>query len=543
MGVALFGLETEYAITGWAGNKVQSRSILANALIEAAHRRLASLADLHSSGVYLQNGSRLYIDCGLHPELSTPECTNPWDAVRYVRAGDHILEGLLAEVQARGSDYSDIMCFRCNVDYGGTGATWGCHESYLHRADPQALAARIIPHLVTRVVYSGAGGFNPMAPGLVFTLSPRVAHLVQVVSDNSTNARGIFHTKDEPLCGTGHHRLHILTGESLCSDLASFVRVGATALVVAMIEAGLPVGEAVALGDPLRAIRTVAADHTCQARLRLKCGGEATAIDLQRHYLEYAERHAGRDFMPPWAEDVCRHWRATLDLLQNNLPEAVPVLDWPLKQALYRDHARRRGIDWDSLAASSEALTRLNSAEGMTEKVHTVEGLDRTLGLTAPASAIRKVSQYLSTQRLTWDAVRAVLSVRGEFLQIDTRFAQLGPKGIFHMLDASGVLRHRIAGVDNIPHAVENPPASGRARLRGEAIRRFAAEREQWACHWEEVVHRRDGRWLDLTDPFAEQERWQEAAVPAAGWHEAPEFTRLPPGSRLARFLAGGLRF
>ena len=92
MGVALFGLETEYAITGWAGNKVQSRSILANALIEAAHRRLASLADLHSSGVYLQNGSRLYIDCGLHPELSTPECTNPWDAVRYVRAGEHILE-------------------------------------------------------------------------------------------------------------------------------------------------------------------------------------------------------------------------------------------------------------------------------------------------------------------------------------------------------------------------------------------------------------------------------------------------------------------
>jgi proteasome accessory factor A len=543
MGLALFGLETEYAITGWKGNKVQSRSVLATALLEAAHKRLASLADLHSSGVYLQNGSRLYIDCGLHPEISTPECANPWDAVRYVRAGERILQGLLAEVQAKGNTYSEVMCFRCNVDYGGTGATWGCHESYLHRADPLALAARVIPHLVTRVVYSGAGGFNPMAPGLAFTLSPRVAHLVQVISNSSTGMRGIFHTKDEPLCGTGHHRLHILTGESLCSDLALFVKVGATALVVAMIDAGLPVGEAVALDEPLRAIRTVAADPTCQARLRLKDGAEATATGIQRHYLEFAEQHLGRDFMPPWAGEVCRHWRATLDLVQDNLPEAMPVLDWLLKQALYRDQARRKGIDWDSLSECSEALARLNSGEGIAERVQSVEALDRVLSLTGPSDpAIRRASQYLKAKRLTWDAVRAALSVRGEFFQIDTRFAQLGPSGIFGMLDASGVLRHRVPGVDNISHAVENPPSSGRARLRGEAIRRLAAERDQWGCHWEEIVNRRDGRWLDLTDPFAEQERWQQAAFPAEGLYEAPEFARFQPGSRLARFLSGDFR-
>jgi len=57
--------------------------------------------------------------------------------------------------------------------------------------------------------------------GLRFTLSPRVRFLEREVSNNSTRDRGIFHTKDETLAADGYHRLHIICGESLCSETRS----------------------------------------------------------------------------------------------------------------------------------------------------------------------------------------------------------------------------------------------------------------------------------------------------------------------------------
>jgi proteasome accessory factor A len=172
----------------------------------------------------------MYVDCGLHPEICTPECANPWDAVRYIQAGHRTLAGLAAAIESASTPGTEILCFRGNVDYSGTQATWGCHESYLHRIPLDALQPQVIPHLVTRLIYTGAGGFNPLSNGLEFTLSPRVAHIELVVSRSSTNERGIWHTKSESLC-SGYSRLHVLCGESLCSETATFLKIGATALM------------------------------------------------------------------------------------------------------------------------------------------------------------------------------------------------------------------------------------------------------------------------------------------------------------------------
>lgn len=247
MAERLFGVETEYAITGLAGGVGIDRQRLVCRLLEAAGKELVHLPDLHGNGLYLQNGARFYVDCGLHPEFSTPECANPWDAVRYIRAGEEILARLASRAESAEGQGAEVLCFLCNVDYGGGQATWGCHESYLHRGDPAVFPKQIIPHLVSRIIYTGAGGFNPLAAGLEFTLSPRAAHLTNAVSSDSTGNRGIFHTKDESLCGPGYHRLHLLCGESLCSETASWLKLGATALVVAMIEAGVNPGGAVDL--------------------------------------------------------------------------------------------------------------------------------------------------------------------------------------------------------------------------------------------------------------------------------------------------------
>lgn len=297
----LFGLETEYAIAGLGASGPVDRGMLLRWVMELARRELVNLPDLHSpGGLFLGNGSRFYADCGSHPEISTPECTNPWDVVAYTTAGHKILSRLVASVGSNKIPEAELMCFRSNVDYSGTHSTWGCHESYLHRSFPKKLQAQLIPHLVSRLVYTGAGGFNPFSRGLEFTLSPRVAHLQQVVSENSTGERGIWHTKSESLC-RGYNRLHILCGDGNCSETSAFLKAGATALVVAMADAGITPGDAVQLAAPLPAMRGVSADVTCGAPLLMADGSRRTALAIQRHYLEWGKL--------TWAPSSCRRGR------------------------------------------------------------------------------------------------------------------------------------------------------------------------------------------------------------------------------------------
>src|SRR5687768_6607606 len=187
-GRRLFGVETEYAVTAVKSDGTVIPAMeLATAMQRAAERMLPSLPGSCETGLFLGNGSRLYVDAGAHPEIASPECLDPRDIVRYLRAGDRMLQRLAEDVRRRNSVLAEARLFTGNVDYSGTGSTWGSHESYCHRADPELLRRRLVPHLVTRVIFSGAGGFNPRSHGLEFTLSPRAHHLNRVVSDNSTH--------------------------------------------------------------------------------------------------------------------------------------------------------------------------------------------------------------------------------------------------------------------------------------------------------------------------------------------------------------------
>jgi len=458
----LCGLETEYAFTALdsQGRRLERATAL-EWLMERARATLPHLPDMHSAGIFLQNGARFYVDHGLHPAMSTPECMNPWDAVRYVLAGERILMRLAEDVVAQKNPAAQVQFFRCNVDYSGTRATWGCHESYLHRGTPALFPQQLIPHLVSRLIYTGAGGLNPLSPGIEFTLSPRVPHLTRVVSDESTHDRGIFHTKDESLSGKGYHRLHILCGESLCSETAAWLKVGTTALIVAMIEAGLQPGAAVALRSPLEAMRRFAGDPTCTLTVPTVNGRNLTALMIQRHYLTLAETHVGEAFMPSWAAEVCRQWRAVLDGLEYDSESLDRVLDWRMKLALFRGRVRRYGIVWESLPMRQEK------------------------------------------------GVEPFLAMRQELCEIDMRFGQLGT-GIFAVLNRTKVLAHHLPGVENIEQAVSDPPRDGRARVRGACIRRLANQDDRYVCDWQRVWDTQENRMLDLGDPFASEEYWKD---------------------------------
>jgi proteasome accessory factor A len=509
MAELLFGVETEYAITGMSSDGAMDRELILHRLMALAGRQLTQLPDLNASaGFFLGNGSRFYVDCGAHPEICTPECANPWDAVRYIEAGHRILAGLTSSVASSSPPGTEILCFRCNVDYSGNQTTWGCHESYMHCIAQEALQPQIIPHLVTRLIYTGAGGFNPLSRGLEFTLSPRMAHFRRVVTESSTSTRGIWHSKSEPLC-SGYNRLHVLCGESLCSESAAFLKVGVTALIVAMADAGLTPGSAVELADPLAAMHSVAGDVTCKKLLRMSNGNYSTAISIQRHYLEQAESHLGASFMPSWAPEVCRRWRDILNQIEYTPASAEKTLDWGIKRALYANHARGLNLRWDELPFLNQVIVQLTAALAAARK-----GPEPAMSLEAAIAPqqrmLKQVAAFLPllrSRRLGWEDLRTLLACRQKFFEIDTRFGQLGPHGIFQTLDQAGVLSHRVSDADNIELAVTQPPATGRAHLRGEVIQRLARAGNA-RCDWQCVMDYGKGRVLDLSDPFASRESW-----------------------------------
>ena len=511
MAKRLFGMETEYAFTALdRDGQALDRAQGVGRLIELAKARLEHLPGSGDLDLFLANGSRLYVDSGLHPEFCTPECTNPWDAVRYVLAGERILGGLMEELAAEPG-IAEAALFKCNVDYSDTGSTWGCHESYLHRSDPQLLSAQIIPHLVSRVIYTGAGGFRVGSNGLEFTLSPRVGHLVHEVSDSSTRERGIFHTKDESLSSEGYHRLHVLCGESLCSHVGMWLKVGTTALVVAMVDAGLRPGDGVRLNASLPAMQTFASDPRCTATALSTGGKGLTAGMIQRHYLEQAEAHVRESFMPPWAAEVCRQWRAMLDRLAGAPQSVATTIDWAIKLAVFRDWAGRNGVAWQSLPDWSHVLERLVAALGQTpckDKSVTIEFI---LGPQSPIGPeVEALGPYLKARGMEWDRLRPFVQLRPALFEIDTRFGQLGRKGIFSAMDGQGVLDHAVSGVDNIEHAIGSPPAMGRGNVRGHWVRSLAGNGERYVCTWSRIIDLQQKRVLNLTDPFAKREDWRQ---------------------------------
>jgi len=522
----LFGWENEYAFRATDGRaRPAERTTLLHSIQPLIMAKYPALVGPGSGGMFLANGGRMYVDCGMHQEWCTPECANPWDVVRYLLAGEKLLAEAVAEALVKARRTGEAAFFRCNVDYSGTGSTWGAHESILHRYGGDALVAQLVPFLVSRIVITGAGGFDPASP-CRFTLSPRVGYLRRTVSPHSTHDRGIFHTKDEPLASAGYHRLHIICGESLNSHLANWLKAGTTVLAVALAEAGFRPGDAVALQLPLRAMRRYADDPTCTAVASTKSRTLLTAISIQRHYLQLAEAHLRDAFMPPWAEEVTRRWRELLDRLSSGIDAVSTTLDWAIKLRLFQRHAQRRGIPWESLRHWNNVLTHLVPPLAPLRRPYGMLPVDLLLlrhsrprpvftASSPSVEQVRTLQPMIERKGLSIGQLADVLKLRAELLEIDLRFGELGSAGLFNVLDQAGVLDHRVAGVDNIEHAVANPPQLGRARIRGEAIRRLSPRGSQYSCDWSAIYSATERRMLDLSEPWTAQENWKSYNMPS----------------------------
>ncbi len=478
--------------------------------MELARDTLIHLPGPGGHDLFLENSSRLYLDCGNHPELATPECTDPLDVVRYILAGERILEELSRSLEARERSLSRVLLFKSNVDYSAR-TTWGCHESYLHRVAPARLPAAIIPHLVSRVVLAGAGGFSPFAPGIGFTLSPRAWHLKRVQSSKSMQHRGIFHTKQESLSSDGHHRLHILCGESLCSERASWIKLGATSLLVTLADAGVEPGVALELEDPVGALQVFASDPSAKRKVALKDGRLMSAVEIQLEYLERVESHIEEPFMPAWAHSVCREWSETLELLAKNPRSLSGRLDWAIKRHFYGRWIRTRDFTWESIDDWNAVVAKLSGMVDGRRNATTLRAKD-VLERRGPfRSAVAELGSFVRSRGLSWDGLEPFLNLRAELFELDMRFSELGAHGLFRLMDEASELDHRVEDIGDLDRLRTDPPADSRAAVRGRLIRRLSREPSRYQCNWNGIWDIQQNRVADFREPFQSEETWRDA--------------------------------
>src|SRR6202035_3465625 len=152
-------------------------------LCDALQRQRAWAHDHHGyEGMYLEHGGRLYLDYGEHPEHATPECFTPRQVALYDKAGEHLL-GLARDAAVAEQPGLELRVIKNNLDpVEPDHTTYGTHESYTCWALSDEAGPQLIPHLVSRVLYCGAGGLTSHPAGLGFELSQRARHLRQVRS-------------------------------------------------------------------------------------------------------------------------------------------------------------------------------------------------------------------------------------------------------------------------------------------------------------------------------------------------------------------------
>ncbi len=341
----IFGLETEYGVTCAT---TDGRALGADEVARYLFRKVVAWG--RSSNVFLRNGSRLYLDVGSHPEYATAECDDWHQLVVHDRAGERILEGLVADGQQRLEAEGlpgTIHLFKNNTDSAGN--SYGCHENYLIRrtGDFGRMADVLVPFLITRQLITGAGKVQATPHGASFSLSQRAEHIWEAVSSATTRSRPIINTRDEPHADPEQfRRLHVIVGDSSMAEPTTMLKVGSTDLVLRVVEAGLPVRD-LTLENPIRAIREISNDLTGRHPVRLANGTTSTALGIQEEYLARAQDFADRETdLGPQVKAVLDLWERTLRAVRtDDLSLVDREVDWVIKHQLVQRYRDKHGLD------------------------------------------------------------------------------------------------------------------------------------------------------------------------------------------------------
>ena len=443
----IFGLENEYGVTcTFRGQRRLSPDEVARYLF----RRVVHWG--RSSNVFLENGARLYLDVGSHPEYATPECDTVHDLVAHDKAGERVLEALLGAAELRLHEEGisgDVFLFKNNTDSAGN--SYGCHENYLvaRHGEFARMAEVLIPFFVTRQVFAGAGKVLHGPRGAHYCLSQRAEHIWEGVSSATTRSRPIINTRDEPHADAERYRrLHVIVGDSNMSEYTTFLKIGVTDLVLRMVEENTVMRD-LTLENPIRAIREISHDITCQKKVRLANGRELSALDIQEQYLERAERFAEQRGPDPATKEILRDWGEALEALRGqDLDRLRSKVDWVAKYFLIRSYRHKHDLP-----------------------------------LSHPKVALMDLAYH---------------DVNRE-------------RGLYYILERRGQMERAVAERE-VQRAMHDPPQTTRARLRGEFIRQAKQRRRDYTVDWVHLkLNDQAQRTVLCKDPFrAHDERVEQ---------------------------------
>ena len=396
-----------------------------------------------SSNVFLANGARLYLDVGSHPEYATPECDKILDVVTHDRAGERILEQLIVNAEERLNEEGikgTIHLFKNNTDSAGN--SYGCHENYMtSRTDDFSHYAEVlIPFFVSRQIYAGAGKVMVGARGATYSIAQRAEHIWEGVSSATTRSRPIINTRDEPHADAERHRrLHVIVGDSNMSEYTSFLKVGTTSVLLRMLEDPSVMLRDLTLENPIRAIREISHDITCRRKVRLANGREASAFDIQSEYLNRALRYADNHDLQPQEVQALQMWEHCMTRIEDDPLTLSREVDWVIKYHLIERYRAKHGLELD------DAKVQL----------------------------------------------------------IDLQYHDVNQdRGLFYVMQDRGAVE-RMCTDEAIEHAVEHPPETTRARLRGEFIRKAKEKKRDYTVDWVHLkLNDQAQRTVLCKDPF-----------------------------------------
>jgi proteasome accessory factor A len=445
----IFGLENEYGVTCTLRGQ---RRLSPDEVARYLFRRVVSWG--RSSNVFLENGARLYLDVGSHPEYATPECDSIYDLVVHDKAGERRLEDLLiaAEQRLREEGIRGVIyLFKNNTDSAGN--SYGGHENHLtsRRDDFAYYSEHLIPFFVSRQIYAGAGKVLQTARGAMYCISQRAEHIWEGVSSATTRSRPIINTRDEPHADAERfRRLHVIVGDSNMSEYATFLKVGATSILLRMLEDQGVILRDMTLENPIRAIREISHDPTCKRKVRLANGRELSALDIQSEYLNKAIKYRDTRGISPLEEQALAMWEHCLTGLDKDPWSLDRECDWVIKHKLIERYRERNNVP-----------------------------------LTHPKVALLDL-QYHDVNR---------------------------KRGLYYRMQEKGMV-DRICTDDEIDRAVHEPPQTTRARLRGEFIKRATERRRDYTVDWVHLkLNDNAQRTVLCKDPFKARDERVEKLI------------------------------
>ena len=447
----IIGVETEYGITcapTTDGPPPMDADHAARELFDPVVQRS------RSSNVFTRGGARLYLDVGSHPEFATAECDRLEDVLAQDRAGELVMADLAERANARlaaSGVPGRIHLLKNNRDAEGNG--FGCHENYLvrRRGDFWNDARTLVPHLVTRQILVGAGHIagdgdtRPAGNGLRdlrdYVFSQRADQMWDAVSSATTRARPLINTRDEPHADAERYRrMHVIVGDSNIAQGSTLLKVAAMDLLLDYLEHGGDLSD-LALADPMRAIRDTCHDMSGGALLERVDGRTITSLEMQAEHLGRLRNHIAQDIeITALHKAALDLWERGLEALRLQQPDRVATeLDWAVKHQLLTRYCQRHDTD-----LTDPRVTRLSLA------YHDV----------SPGQGLRQ------------------------------------------RLEGAGLLR-RFVDDETCRRAVDTPPATTRARLRGAVVARAEDLRCDLSVDWV-GVRLDDGVCspVTLSDPF-----------------------------------------